>query len=196
MSTTQATPQATPVDEPRAREYETIYIMRSSVEPDEADRIAGRVREVIQGRAGKLLRIDNWGRRRLAYPIGKATRGAFVYVRYVGMNDLVAEVERNLRLIDDVVRFQTVLLKERVRVEDYEVDPAETQFHRLEQAAAEEEQEQELAQRLGLVERPRGERGDGFDRESMDDIEGDDPDDVTPGVGVGVGVDDDTEVPS
>lgn len=186
MSTT----QATPIDEPRAREYETIYIMRSSVEPDEADRIAGRIRETIAGRGGKLLRIDNWGRRRLAYPIGKATRGAFVYARYVGLNDLVAEVERNLRLIDDVVRFQTVLLKERVRVEDYEVDPAETQFHRLEQAVPEEEQEMELAQRLGLVERPKGERGESFDREPLDELEVDDPDDITPGALA----DDDTEV--
>src|SRR5215813_12298047 len=106
------------IDEPRAREYETIYIMRSGVEADEADRIATRVREVVTGRGGKLLRIDNWGRRKLAYPIGKATRGAFVYARYVGLSDLVAELERNLRLIDDVVRFQTVLLKERVRVEE------------------------------------------------------------------------------
>jgi small subunit ribosomal protein S6 len=186
MSTTQAT-----IDEPRAREYETIYIMRSSVDPDEADRIANRVREVIGGRNGKLLRIDNWGRRRLAYPIGKATRGAFVYARYVGMNDLVAEVERNLRLIDDVVRFQTVLIKERVRIEDYAVDPAETQFHRLEQALPEEEQEVELAQRLGLVERPKGERSD-FDREPMDDMEVDDPDDIVPG---GVVVDDEEVAP-
>src|SRR5262245_9525155 len=129
MSTSQAPQKAAPaIDEPRAREYETIYIMRSGVEPDEADRIATRVREVVTGRGGKLLRVDNWGRRKLAYPIGKATRGAFVYLRYVGLNDLVAELERNLRLIDDVVRFQTVLLKERVRVEQYEVDPAETQF--------------------------------------------------------------------
>ena len=186
MSTAQ-----TKIDEPRAREYETIYIMRSGVEPDEADRIATRVREVVGGRGGKLLRIDNWGRRKLAYPIGKATRGAFVYARYVGLNDLVAELERNLRLIDDVVRFQTVLLKERVRVEDYEVDPAETQFHRLEQATPEEEAEPELAQRLGLIERPRGERGEGFDREGMDDLDSEDADDVVPGV-----VDDETEVES
>jgi small subunit ribosomal protein S6 len=184
--------QASTIDEPRAREYETIYIMRSTVDPDEADRIAGRVREVIAGRGGKLLRIDNWGRRRLAYPIGKATRGAFVYVRYVGLNDLVLEVERNLRLIDDVVRFQTVLLKARVRVEDYEVDAAETQFHRLEQAAPEEEQETELAARLGLIERPKGERGDGFEREALDELEVDDPDDLTSSVVA----DDETEAES
>ena len=61
-------------ESPRAREYETIYILRSAVDPDEADRIATRVREVIGTLGGKILRVDNWGRRRLAHPIGKATR--------------------------------------------------------------------------------------------------------------------------
>ena len=163
-------------EEPRAREYETIYILRPNVDPDEADRIATRVREVIAGRGGKLLRVDNWGRRKLAYTIGKATRGVFVYVRYVGLNNVVAEVERNLRLIDDVVRHQTVQVKDKVRIEDYNVDPADVQFRRLEQPLPEEAEEPELAQRLGLVDRPRPEGGDregveGYDaEEGMDDV--------------------------
>jgi small subunit ribosomal protein S6 len=143
--------------EPRAREYETIYILRTTVDPDEADRIATRVREVIAGRGGKLLRVDNWGRRKLAYNIGKHSRGVFVYVKYVGQGDLVAELERNLRLIDDVVRQQTVVVKQLVRVEDYAVDPAEVEFRRLEAATPEEEQEPELAARLGMLDRPRHE---------------------------------------
>jgi len=157
--------QQTHIEEPRAREYETIYILRPNVDPDEADRIATRVREVIASMGAKLLRLDNWGRRRLAYTIKKATRGVFVYVRYVGLNNVVAEVERNLRLIDDVVRHQTVQIKDKVRVEDYgEVDPADVQFRRLEQPT-EEEAEPELAQRLGLVDRPRPE---GMDRDRGD----------------------------
>ena len=169
MTTATATAK---VEEPRAREYETIYILRTTVNPDEADRIATRVREIIASKHGKLLRVDNWGRRKLAYNIGKHSRGVFVYLRYVGLNDLVAELERNLRLLDDVVRHQTVQLKQRVRVEDYAVDPAELEFRRLEQPTPEEEQEPELAQRLGMVERPRGEAPDRDVQEYMD---GDDP---------------------
>src|SRR5262245_58056898 len=119
------TSQAASEREPRAREYETIYVLRTTVDPDEADRIAARVREVIAGRGAKLLRVDNWGRRKLAYNIGKHSRGVFVLVRYVGEGDLVAELERNLRLIDDVVRHQTVVVKHRVRVEDYQVEAAD-----------------------------------------------------------------------
>lgn len=141
----------------RAREYETIYIMRSSVHPDEADRIAQRVKDVISSRGGKLLRVDNWGRRRLAYPIQKGTRGVFVYLKYAGYSDLVAELERNLRLIDDVMRHLTVLVNEHVELESFAVDPEELKFHRLEEAAPEDDQEQELAARLGLIDRPRPE---------------------------------------
>jgi len=170
------TTQQTISEEPRAREYETIYILRPTVDPDEADRIAARLREVITGLGAKILRVDNWGRRKLAYTIGKATRGVFVYMRYVGLNNVVAEVERNLRLIDDVMRHQTVLVKGKVRVEDYEVDPADVQFRRLEQALPEEAEEPELAQRLGLVDRPRPEGGErdpveGYDaEEGLDDV--------------------------
>jgi small subunit ribosomal protein S6 len=162
-----AASQQTHSEEPRAREYETIYILRPNVDPDEADRIATRVREVLTSMGGKLLRLDNWGRRRLAYNIHKASRGVFVYVRYVGLNNVVAEIERNLRLIDDVVRHQTVQIKDKVRVEDYgEVDPADVEFQRLEQPSEEEAEEPELAQRLGLVDRPRP---DATDRDAADD---------------------------
>lgn len=162
----------------RAREYETIYIMKPTVHPDEADRIAERVKGIIDGRRGKLLRVDNWGRRKLAYPIGKATRGVFVYLRYAGFGDLVAEVERNLRLIDDVVRHLTVQVNEHVALDTFTVDPEEVKFHRLEEAAPEEDAEQELAARLGLVDRPRSDNDDmGYDNmDPMDagDVVGDD----------------------
>ena len=171
----------THTEEPRAREYETIYILRPSVDPDEADRIATRVREIISTMGAKLLRVDNWGRRKLAYAIGKASRGVFVYVKYVGLNNVVAEVERNLRLIDDVIRHQTILLKDKVRVEDYaDADPNDLQFRRLEQPT-EEEEEPELAARLGLVDRPRGE---GIEREAP---EGYEVDEVMDDVGGGAG---------
>ncbi|MDD9935295.1 MAG: 30S ribosomal protein S6 [Myxococcales bacterium] len=138
----------------RAREYELVYILKGTATAAAAEKVAERIRDVVGSRNGKLLRVDNWGRRRLAYPIAKSTRGVFVYLRLVGWNDLVAELERNLRLLDDVVRFQTVLINERVDLEGYQVDPEEVEFRPIEEAG-EDEEEPELAQRLGLVERPR-----------------------------------------
>ena len=172
MATATATAAASTTGERRAREYETIYVMRPTVNPDEADRIAGRLKDVIEGREGKLIRVDNWGRRRLAYPIAKATRGVFVYLRYAGFGDLVAELERNLRLVDDVVRYLTVQIKDEISLSELSVDPEEVQFRRLEEAPLEDDAEQELAQRLGLVERPRSEAIDNND--DMDGMDGGD----------------------
>jgi small subunit ribosomal protein S6 len=160
----------------RLREYETIYILESTIDPDEADRIATRVKEIITARTGHLLKIDNWGKRKLAYPIRKSSRGVFVFVKYLGFEDLVAEIERNLRLLDAVVRYQTVVMKPDVKPEDYQIDPADLEFRRLE-VAEESEEDLGIAQRLGLVDAPRPPRQEGYDYGMEDDYgaPGDDP---------------------
>ena len=171
--------------ERRAREYETIYILRSSVTPDEAEKITARMKEIIETRGGKILKIDNWGRRKLAYPINKASRGVFVFLSYVGFEDLVHELERNLRLLDSVVRFQSVLINPRVDPATYQVDTQDLVFRPLEEEPVEEELS--VAARLGLLDRPRREGEDGGDdmdpyRDRGDD--GDDDGDVVPGSAV------------
>ena len=158
--------------ERRAREYETIYILRSSVASDEAERITARMKEIIETRSGKILKIDNWGRRKLAYPINKASRGVFVFLSYIGFEDVVAELERNLRLLDSVVRFQTVLNNPRVDPATYAVDTADLVFRPLEEEPVEEELS--VAARLGLLDRPRreGEEGGRDDDGEMDPYRG------------------------
>jgi small subunit ribosomal protein S6 len=153
----------------RLREYETIYILESNIDPDEADRVATRLKDIIGGRSGKLLKIDNWGKRKLAYPIRKSSRGVFVFVKYLGFEDMVSEVERNLRLLDPVVRFQTVVMKRDAKPEDYQIDPADLEFRRLE-ATEESDEELGIAQRLGLVDAPRPPRPEvGYGEEGLED---------------------------
>lgn len=163
--------------ERRAREYETIYILRSGVASDEAERITARMKEIIETRSGKILKIDNWGRRKLAYPINKASRGVFVFLSYIGFEDVVAELERNLRLLDSVVRFQTVLNNPRVDPATYQVDTADLVFRPLEEEPVEEELS--VAARLGLLDRPRREGEGEHDDGEMDPYRGggDDADD-------------------
>jgi len=166
MSTATAT--ATSGNPRRLREYETIYILESNVDPDEADRVATRVKDVVTARNGHLLKIDNWGKRKLAYPIRKSSRGVFVFLKYLGFEDLVAEIERNLRLLDAVVRYQTVVMKPDVKLETYQVDPADLEFRRLE-GSEEADEELGIAQRLGLVDAPRPPRQEGGYDYGMED---------------------------
>lgn len=162
--------QTTQVPQKRAaREYELVYILQPNVDPDEADRVAGRIQEVVTKLGGKITKVDQWGRRKLAYPIKKASRGVFVFVRMLGYNDLVAELERNLRNADAVMRFQTVRKEGVFDLAAVAVDPEETKFARIEAPPAEDEVEPSFEERLGLTARPR-ERDD----EMMGDLDDDD----------------------
>lgn len=165
---------------PIAREYETIYIMRPSVDPDDADKIATRMSEVVDRLKGKMVKVDNWGKRKLAYPINKQTRGVFVYFKYIGFGDMVAEIERNLRMQDTVVRFQTIMTNDEDVTLDVKVDPEEVKFRRLE--ITEDEEELGIEHRLGMIEMPRSERVRSEDElDPFDDDGMDDDDDVIPG---------------
>ena len=140
-----------------AREYETIYILRPDISNDAAEKVIERAKDVIARLDGTLTKLDNWGKRKLAYPIQKNTRGIFVYLKYVGFNDLVAELERNLRLLDEVVRFQTVLLEEDVDPASVSVDPEEVEYLHVEEDEQAEDAELERARSLGMA--PRAPRG-------------------------------------
>lgn len=138
-----------------AREYELVYILNPQVDPDEADRIAQRVVDIVTRLGGKITKVDQWGRRKLAYHIGKFSRGVFVCVRMVAFSDLVAELERNLRNADMVIRFQTVRREGTFELADVKVDPEEVKFTRVEAATPEEEAEPSFEERLGLLQKPR-----------------------------------------
>ncbi|HVJ89245.1 MAG TPA: 30S ribosomal protein S6 [Labilithrix sp.] len=149
----------------KTKEYETIYILRSDVDADTADKVQGRVAEVVGRDNGKLVKVESWGRRKLAYPVGKQKKGVYVYVKYVGRGGLVQELERNLKLQDSVLKFQTVLTAEDVDVKSLTVDPEEVKFQRLE-LPPEEEEKESREKALGLVDfadgprSMRGERGE------------------------------------
>jgi len=134
----------------RNKEYETIYILRPDVDADAAERVQARVAEVIARENAKLVKVEAWGRRKLAYPVAKHKKGVYVYVKYVGRGGLVNELERNLKLSDAVLKFQTVLNVEHVDFAAITVDPEEVKFARLE-LPPEEEQTESREKALGLL---------------------------------------------
>ncbi len=132
-----------------AREYETIYVLRPDAGREASEGISTRVQDVISRESGRLTRVENWGYRKLAYPVRKQTRGVYVYVKYLGSGALVSELERNLRLQDSVLKFQTVKVGDGAASD--ETSAEELKFEHLE-APLEEEPEDTLAQSLGLEE--------------------------------------------
>jgi small subunit ribosomal protein S6 len=72
-----------------------------------------KVREIVRSR-GKLLAIHHMGKRRLCYNILKQNRGIYVRAHFLGQHDLVAELERNLRIMDSMIRYLTIRLARNV----------------------------------------------------------------------------------
>ena len=141
----------------RAREYETIYILKPDIDADSAEKVGARIADVVGRESGRLTKVEMWGRRRLAYDIGKQRRGVYVYLKYLGTGKVVSEVERNLRLADGVIKYQTVLLRTDAEVEGLAVATDDVKFERLELPPLEEERDESRERQLGLIEPERRE---------------------------------------
>ncbi len=122
------------------REYETIYLLKAETPEDQVDEIQERLRAVVAREGGKVIRFTNQGRRKTAFPVAKSPKAVFVHCLYLGKPGLVAEVERNLKMMEPVTKFQSVRLADGVdfdarQVEqDVKVAPAEEDRPREERA--------------------------------------------------------------
>lgn len=156
------------------RKYETVMIVRPELGEDEVGRVWERVDGVLARLNGREIKRESWGKRKLAYEISKQKKGLYFYLRYLGGNDLVAELERNLRLMDDVLKFQTVLLEGDINIEsfDFEKDGAVVTFvpdggDESEEGEGGHEEEER---------RPRRDRDRDEDSDDDDDADSDDED--------------------
>jgi small subunit ribosomal protein S6 len=93
------------------RKYETVFILQPDLGEDEVKSVTEKVESIITTLKGDMVRLENWGSRRLAYPIMKFNRGQYYYLRFDGSPELIAELERRLRLDDRVLRYQSVKLE-------------------------------------------------------------------------------------
>lgn len=96
------------------REYESIYILRPEATDDAVEKLNGRVKGVLEQASARILRHEIWGKKKLAYEVKKNQKGIFIYLHFLSGNALVAELERNFRMWEDVIKFQTVKLREEV----------------------------------------------------------------------------------
>lgn len=93
--------------------YETVCIVKPDVGDDVIKGIIQKASSAIESGGGKLNRLDEWGRRRLAYPIQKKNDGYYFVMDYGCPPAASKEVERLLKLNEDVLRYQTIRLDEK-----------------------------------------------------------------------------------
>lgn len=97
------------------REYETVFILDPGLEEPKVNEEVERAAALIRDHGGTVDEIERWGRRRLAYEIGRKRDGVYTLLRYHAEGPAVKELERRLRLNESVLRALTVVVDPRYK---------------------------------------------------------------------------------
>ena len=95
------------------RTYETIFIAHPDLVEEEVKALIDKMKGIIENLNGQLIKVDEWGRKKLAYKLKKSTKGYYVLIRFSGNGEILVEIERNLRLADGVLKYQSIRLDEK-----------------------------------------------------------------------------------
>ena len=90
------------------RSYEIMFIAHPDLDDASLNTLLERAKSWVTNTGGQVTQVDLWGRRRLAYPIHKQTEGQYVLMQTQMAPTGTSEVERNMRLNEQVMRFQVV----------------------------------------------------------------------------------------
>jgi small subunit ribosomal protein S6 len=100
----------------QTRQYELVYIVTPDASDQEVADLHTQIEQIIQRFHGTLDKTENWGRRKLAYEIGHHREGTYVVETISGSGELMKEIDRRLRVIDQVIRHLVVRVDEELRV--------------------------------------------------------------------------------
>ena len=88
--------------------YELLYILKPTVEEEARAALIARFADIVKNDNGEVENIDEWGMRKLAYAIDYISEGYYVLMNFKAKADLPVELERNLKISEDVMRFMVV----------------------------------------------------------------------------------------
>ncbi len=106
------------------RRYETVIIVPADLPDDEIIGLIDRYQAIITNQKGLVMKTEKWGKRKLTYEIRKHNRGFYLLIDFAGQGAVVAELERNLKIDDKILKFMTVKKDDHVLLEDLEKEIA------------------------------------------------------------------------
>jgi small subunit ribosomal protein S6 len=130
------------------REYETLFVLNPELTDDAANALIERLRGVLEKMNAQMLREDHWGKRKLAFEVRKHGRGNYVLFHYVGPVGVVAELERTMRNLDEVIRFLTTTNGNVLDVEARKVEVEKMVRERAADRARQEAERREREERM------------------------------------------------
>jgi len=123
-------------------QYELTYVISGVVQQNQVDDIVRKVNHLIESNDGDVLEVDEWGNQRLAYEIDRKRSGYYVNMYFKAPGSLIDRLERELQINDDVLRYLTLRMDEKMQ-RHYEREKKREAKKKEEEAAAEEEAEDE-----------------------------------------------------
>jgi small subunit ribosomal protein S6 len=102
------------------RRYDVVFIALSNLPDTEVSEMIERYQNMVTERKGLIIKIEKWGKRKLAYDIKKQNMGFYVLFDFAGDSNIVDEVERNLKIDDKILKFLTVKTAEEITVAEVE----------------------------------------------------------------------------
>ena len=100
---------------PETRQYELVYVINPTAGDEAASGLHAQVEEIVKSRGGQIDKTDDWGRRRLAYEIDRHKEGTYVLQVLSGPGAMVGELDRRLKVADNVLRYLIVRVDEDLR---------------------------------------------------------------------------------
>src|SRR5215468_4901999 len=97
------------------RIYEELFIIRPDMPEEEIDQLIEQLTALIAAQGGNVDKSDKWGVRKLAYRVQKKSEGFYVLLQFVAKPETVRELERRLRVTDQVMKFITVRIDEKMK---------------------------------------------------------------------------------
>jgi len=120
------------------RRYEVVYIVNPNLDAEFLNEVVAKFSDLITRFKGYVLKVDEWGKRKLAYEVKKFDKGYYVMCDFCGAPALITELERNLKLDDRVLKYITVKI-------DEDVDPEQlTREEPHQETTAEESHDQAI----------------------------------------------------
>lgn len=106
------------------KRYETLFIVQSELSSDDITATIDRYSKIITDMKGTVLKVERWGKRKLAYLIRKQSRGFYILIDFAGRREIVAEIERILKFDDKVLKYMSVKLADSITAEEIEKELA------------------------------------------------------------------------
>jgi small subunit ribosomal protein S6 len=97
-----------------AQLYESIFIIRPSLADDDVQKMLDKVKSTVEKAGGTIERLENWGKKKLAYEVKQEKKGVYLQLHFRGNGTAVTELERLFRLEDVIMKFLTVKIEAQV----------------------------------------------------------------------------------